>query len=121
MHGMNAARTSTTSVTTSGQASALDFARTARVLAGVARQHGFAAPSFRSPPKLVGVDRSLRRFQSGASVAVAVRNRPWQAVVADMIEGVVAANRLASPQADRLRTAMWHAVATQAPVVAAVA
>lgn len=103
------------------QHNAVDFARTARVLAGVARQHGFLSPSFRSPPRLVGVDRSLRRFQSGASVAVAVRNRPWQAVLADMIEGVVVANGLHPPAADRLRAALWEAVATPAQVIADVA
>jgi hypothetical protein len=43
-------------------------------------------------------------------VAVALRDRPWPAVVADMIEGVVAANRLAGVRADRARTALWAAV-----------
>jgi hypothetical protein len=32
------------------------------------------------------------------------------AVTADMIEGVVAANRLAGPPADRLRAELWAAV-----------
>jgi hypothetical protein len=32
------------------------------------------------------------------------------AVVADMIEGSVVANKLVSPRADRLRTELWEAV-----------
>ncbi len=95
--------------------SAVDFAQVARLLASTARQHGFVAPSFRSPPRLVGVDRTVRRFAGGtATVAVAVRGRPWAAVVADMVEGVVVANRLTPPVADRLRADLWSAVAPTA-------
>ena len=32
----------------------------------------------------------------------------WAAVLADMIEGVVAANRLQPPHADRLRADLWQ-------------
>ncbi|MEY2959751.1 MAG: hypothetical protein RLZZ01_2319, partial [Actinomycetota bacterium] len=42
-------------------------------------------------------------------VSVRVRERPWPAVLADMIEGVVAANRLVSPHADRVRGLLWDA------------
>jgi hypothetical protein len=42
-------------------------------------------------------------------VAVLVRGRPWVAVLADMIEGVVAANYLTGGPADQLRTALWRA------------
>lgn len=102
--------------------SAVDFAHIARLLSSIARAHGHVAPSFRSPPRLVGVDRSVRRFAGGAvSVAVAVRGRPWAAVVADMIEGVVVANRLTPPLADRLRTEMWAAVTDGHGLVADVA
>lgn len=64
-------------------------------------------PSFRCPPRLVGVDRSIRRRGDGATVAVRLRGRPWVAVLADMIEGVVVANQLAPPQSDRLRSELW--------------
>ncbi len=37
-----------------------------------------------------------------------LRGRPWVAVLADMIEGVIAANRLVAPQADRLRADLWQ-------------
>ena len=68
-------------------------------------------PGFRSPPGLVGVDRSIRRRQGSSVVAVRIVERPWAAVQADMIEGVVVANGLASPEADRVRHVMWVAVA----------
>src|SRR5690349_17987293 len=55
------------------------FAHAARTLAMEARRRGLVAPGFRSPPRLVGVDRSIRRHPSGAAVAVRVRNRPWVA------------------------------------------
>jgi len=88
-------------------ATSADFAAAARTLALEARRRGLVGPSFRCPPRLVGVDRSIRRRRDGAIVAVRMRGRPWLAVLADMIEGVVVANRLAPPQSDRLRTELW--------------
>jgi hypothetical protein len=89
---------------------ALDFAHAARVLGREARRRGLVAPSFRCPPRIVGVDRSLRRHPTGAVVSVQLKGRPWMAVLGDMIEGVVVANRLRPPQADRVRTELWAAV-----------
>ena len=86
------------------------FADTARVLSQAARRSGLRAPSFRSPPRLVGVDRTIRRRGDDAVVSVRVRQRPWPAVLADMIEGVVAANRLVPPRADRIRAELWAVV-----------
>jgi len=43
-------------------------------------------------------------------VAVRVNGRPLAAMLADMIEGVVAANRLIAPHADRLRAELWAAM-----------
>lgn len=91
-----------------------EFANAARVLGVEARRRGLVAPGFRSPPRLVGVDRSIRRHPHGASVSVRVRGRPLVAVAADMIEGVVAANRLTPPQSDRLRADLWSALGFQA-------
>ena len=63
------------------------------------------------PPRIVGVDRSVRRLEGGrAVVAVQLKGRPWLAVLGDMIEGVVVANRLQSPAADRVRSELWSAV-----------
>jgi hypothetical protein len=87
------------------------FALAARALALAARSLGLRAPSFRSPPRLVGADRSLRTRGGRLTVCVRVRGRPWVPVLADMVEGVVAANRLAGPPAARARAALWGAVA----------
>ena len=86
------------------------FAHAARTLAHEARRRGLVAPSFRCPPRLVGADRTLRRRPGGAVVAVRLRGRPWPAVLADMIEGVVAVNQLPLPSATRLRTDLWELV-----------
>jgi len=86
------------------------FAHAARTLAQEARRRGLLAPSFRCPPRLVGADRTLRRRPGGAVVAVRLRGRPWPAVLADMIEGVIAANGLSPPLATRVRTDLWETV-----------
>jgi len=41
-------------------------------------------------------------------VSVRLRGRPWVAVLADMIEGVVVSNGLTAPQSDRLRGELWE-------------
>jgi hypothetical protein len=86
------------------------FANVVRALTAAARSEGLRPPSFRSPP---GVDavRSVRRRRDGtASVAIALQDRPWAAVLADMVEGVVVANGLRGPAAERARAALWRAV-----------
>jgi hypothetical protein len=40
-------------------------------------------------------------------VAIRLRDRPWVAVLGDMIEGVIVANRLGGADATRARTALW--------------
>ena len=100
----------------SDRSTALDFASAVRVIGATLHRMGFSAPVFRSPPRIVGVDRSIRRRTSegaseGASasavVAVRVKDRPWPAVVADLVEGAVAVHSLLSPEADRVRAALW--------------
>jgi hypothetical protein len=98
-------------------AGSVRFAAAARVLGRVARDGGLVVPGFRSPPRVLGVQRSLRRHHGGVTVAVQVRDRPWPAVVADMIEGVVVTNGLQSPAADRLRTELWQAVTDEGVLV----
>jgi hypothetical protein len=95
--------------TVAGPASTVDFAAAARTLTLEARRRGLVGPSFRCPPRLVGVDRSIRRRPEGATVSVRLRGRAWPAVLADMIEGVVVANRLGPPGSDRLRGELWAA------------
>lgn len=91
-------------------ATTLDFAHVARVLAQATAVRGLVIPGFRCPPRLVGVDRSLRRIGDSVTVAVRLSGRPLVAVVADMIDGVVVANRLTPPLADRLRRELWDVV-----------
>jgi hypothetical protein len=86
------------------------FAQAVQTLAGAARALGLVVPSFRSPPRLVGVLRSIKRWDGGATIAVVVRGRPWPAVQSDLIEGVVAANRLVPPDSDRARAELWLAL-----------
>jgi hypothetical protein len=93
------------------QSSSLMFAATVRTLASAARARGLAVPGFRSPPRVPGADRTVKRAPDGTStVAVVVRGRPYQAVVADMIEGIVIANELDGTEATRVRTRLWEAV-----------
>ncbi len=92
------------------EATSLRFAAAARSLGQAARLRSLVVPGFRSPPGLADVHRTLR-FRGGVpTVAVQLKGRPWSAVVADMIEGVVAANGLAGAKADRARAALWLAV-----------
>lgn len=92
-------------------ATTLQFATAARAISAGARRAGLVVPGFRTPPRLVGVDRTVRRHADGATVAVRVRGRPWPAIVADMIDGVVAVNDIDARQANRLRADLWEEVA----------
>jgi hypothetical protein len=92
------------------EATSLKFANAARSLGQAARLRELVVPSFRSPPGIEGVHRTLRRRRGVPSIAVRLRGRPWSAVVSDMIEGVVVANGLSGAKADRARAALWLAV-----------
>jgi hypothetical protein len=83
----------------------LRFSTAARTLADEARRQGLAVPGFRSPPRLPGAVRTIRRWPAGGVViAVTIRGRPVADVVADMIDGVVAANGLTGGDADVIRS-----------------
>jgi hypothetical protein len=86
------------------------FAAVARRLAAAARAAGLTVPAFRTPPRHPGAPRTIRRLPGGPVVAVATHNRPLPDVVADMVDGVVVANRLEGEAAARMRRALWHAV-----------
>ena len=93
------------------EATSIRFSHAARAMRLVVQQRGLDMPLFRSPPRLQGVQRSLTRRAIGAStVAVRLRQRPWAAVLADMIEGVVVVNALQGSAADELRHALWAAL-----------
>ena len=78
----------------------------ARSLGDAVRAAGLEVPAFRSPPRLPGVVRTIRHYPSGAVVAVQARSRPFDRVVADMVEGVLAANELDGEPAQRVRLAL---------------
>lgn len=106
--------------------SATEFAAVARVLAQAAVALDLVAPGFRTPPRIVGVDRTLRRFaptlggptvshstsgaRPGGVVSVVIKGRPLAAVVADMIEGVVVLNQLSPAESAHVRAALWRAL-----------
>ena len=87
------------------------FAAVARRLADTTRAAGLAVPAFRSPPRIPGAARSLRRYPGGTVVSVRLRDRPFDAVIADMVEGVIVTNRLSGEAALRARTYLAEAVA----------
>jgi len=93
------------------RASSASFAGAVRLLGAEVRALGLDVPGFRSPPR-IPADRSLRR-RPGASPAVAVRlaGRPIDAVLADMVEGVVVANGLTGGRAAEVRARLLAAVA----------
>lgn len=81
------------------------FWELARRVAAEGRRLGLVAPGFRTPPVLPGAQRTLRRTSAGAVVAVAVasRGRPADAVLADLVDGLVLANGLAGDEAAACR------------------
>ena len=89
---------------------AIEFAQAARTLTMEAQRRGLVGPSYRCPPRIVGVDRSLRRHAGGVTIAVKLRGRPWAAVLADMIEGVIVGNGIEPAKAFRLRAELWSAL-----------
>jgi hypothetical protein len=98
---------------------ALRFAEAARRIGAAAHALGLEVPAFRCPPKVPGADRTLRRYPGGAVVAVRLRGRPFEAALADMVEGVVVANRLPEPDAVRMRALLAEAAWGETPVAAA--
>lgn len=86
-----------------------------RAVSEAARSRGLTAPSFRSPPRTPGVDRAIIRRPTGVMVALTVAGRPFEAVLADIVEGVVAANRLTDVVADRTRRHLWSALMQPTP------
>lgn len=93
------------------EASSIRFANAARALTTAARRAELAAPGFRSPPGVDGAQRTIRRHRRGVTVAVVLRDRPWAAVLSDMIDGVAVANGIQGVGADRWRTSAWAALA----------
>jgi hypothetical protein len=91
---------------------ALRFSALARLLAAEARRHGLTVPGFRSPPRLAGVDRTIKWATDGTCmVSVRVRDREVAEVIADLVEGVLVANQLTGQAAEGWRLALRSALA----------
>jgi hypothetical protein len=97
---------------------ALRFAEVARRLGAAAHDAGLDVPAFRSPPKVPGAARTIRRFPAGAVVSVRLRGRPFAEVVADMVDGVLAANRVPAADAPPVRARLAAAVEGRAALAA---
>lgn len=55
--------------------------------------------------------RTIRRNANGsATVSLVVRERPWSAVVADMVDGFVAVNEASPARKEELRDLLWATV-----------
>lgn len=86
------------------------FAEAGRRLAAAATVMELRTPAFRTPPRVPGLDRTIRCGPDGSAlVSVRSRGRAWPAVLADMIEGVVRANELPPQDAARVRNELWRA------------
>ncbi len=105
---------------------ALRFADAARRLGAAAHEAGLRVPAFRSPPRVPGAARTIRRYPAGAVVSVRLRDRPFAEVVADMVDGVLAANQVSAADSPRVRSRLVASLAASpdgaldAPVVPSV-
>src|SRR5580704_731806 len=97
------------------RSSTVRFAHAARQLGAAARAAGLTVPAFRAPPRRPEAPRTIRRLPGGPVVAVALRDRAFADVLADMVEGIVIANALQEPAASRIRHALLDAVSPASP------
>ena len=92
------------------QSVSLRFAEAVRVLSGAGREAGMTIPSFRSPPHSQSFDRTIRRRGADVTVAVRLSGRPFAAVQADLIEGLLVVNEVTVDRADEVRRTLWNAL-----------
>jgi hypothetical protein len=89
---------------------AMRFADVARRLGAATHAAGLAVPAFRCPPRVPGATRTIRRYPGGAVVSVRLRGRPFEDAVTDMVDGVVAANRVPESDAAKVRERLREAL-----------
>ncbi|HMF83819.1 MAG TPA: hypothetical protein VKI01_11140 [Acidimicrobiia bacterium] len=92
------------------EAGALLFSQAARRLGAATRAAALTVPAFRCPPRVAGALRTIRRYPGGAVVAVRLQGRPFSEVASDMVEGVLAVNRLEEAAAAGIRPLLRQAV-----------
>ena len=96
------------------------FSALARLAADAARAAGLRPPIFKSPPANAELDRSLRRQPDGRCViAVRAAGRPPADIMTDLLEGVIAANRLTGDAAEKTRAKLRAFVDERMPDVSA--
>jgi hypothetical protein len=98
------------------QLPATRFADVARRLGAATHAAGLAVPAFRCPPRVPDALRTIRRYPGGAVVSVRLRGRPFADVVTDMVDGVVAVNRVPEPDAPRVRASLQAALRGDAAI-----
>ncbi len=77
---------------------AMEFARVARLLSDETRRLGLCTPGFRSPPRLEGCNRTLRRRLAGPPmISVRLSGRTINDVIDDMVQGVLVVNDIKGP------------------------
>jgi hypothetical protein len=94
---------------------ALRFADAAKRLGAATRAASLVVPAFRCPPRVAGALRTVRRYPGGAVVSVVIRDRPWDEVASDMVEGVLVVNRLEGETALRARTTLLECLGAPSP------
>lgn len=94
------------------------FAAVARRLGAAAHAAGLEVPAFRSPPRVIGAARTLRRYPGGSVVSVRIVGRPGADVARDMVEGVLRANRVPADTAPRLRLGLLAVLEPAGPIPA---
>lgn len=94
------------------------FWELAKCVVSEAQRHGLVAPGFRSPPRVPGSVRTVRRAPGGAVVAVAWRGRPAVAVLGDLVDGVILVNGLAGAEAAAWRRRLWAGLGPPGAAVA---
>ena len=94
------------------QSLSLRFAESVRVLSGTAREQSLVVPAFRSPPHSPSNDRAIRRRGADVTISVRLNGRPFAAVQADLIEGLIVANDIEVACADEVRRTLWNSLAT---------
>lgn len=102
------------------EAATLRFSSLARRLSEEARRHGLVVPAFRSPPRVNGADRTLRRRSDGTHVvSIRVVGRTSMEILDDLIDGVLLANDLEGPAGAGWRLAFHLLLATDTTSAAA--
>lgn len=94
------------------QSLTLRFSETVRILADRARRAGLDMPAVRSPPEHPDADRTIRRRDDGGiTVCVRLKDRPFAAVIADLIDAILTTNDVAPGDQQPIRRDMWKALA----------